>query len=464
MPVSFTVAQHSANPVPGDPKGRSPRQILVEACPASGAGMVLSTSFSENIEDKPIIKEVKPVALTLPAPQPKGRQSSRLSTFFTQLLKPSPKAAEKAVEFSRIPSAPPTLVLEHLTQTDSEIVPHPPSNPHSPTLGEFVIHNVTPKTNGFVHTVISAYNQHHALILRPDDVWIAILTQFNFYINANAEILRANFVAHDGKRELELIVDEEHVSFETLAPLMVDLIEQNIVDPSLRAWALPDFTTTTLNDTIVSSIVLMASLKSYFEYSCDPCTCGIPRVTLEGEKRDWEKILERLEKLKEYGIKTIAWYHLLVPVISRFVKAFDDPSALSNIKFWENVVRIDNGSGSIGYDGWITAFCVFDYRGRWLGTPLKDIEFSFPIETLTAKEFWAIYRSYDIRGVILDDAHFHHVGFMDVPPSHAEVDVMYREQACKMVAGLVGTRATWSTTEVKDTVRPVVGWWMFLKE
>ena len=34
--------------------------------------------------------------------------------------------------------------------------------------------------NGFVHTVLAAYNQHHHLILRPDDVWIAILAQFNF--------------------------------------------------------------------------------------------------------------------------------------------------------------------------------------------------------------------------------------------------------------------------------------------
>jgi hypothetical protein len=54
-------------------------------------------------------------------------------------------------------------------------------------------------TNGFVHTVTTAYNRHHHLIFkfvdllhvsliftdviitgRPDDVWIAILGQFNF--------------------------------------------------------------------------------------------------------------------------------------------------------------------------------------------------------------------------------------------------------------------------------------------
>jgi len=35
------------------------------------------------------------------------------------------------------------------------------------------------RDNGFVTTLIEAYNNHHHLVLRPDDVWIAILGQFN---------------------------------------------------------------------------------------------------------------------------------------------------------------------------------------------------------------------------------------------------------------------------------------------
>ena len=52
-------------------------------------------------------------------------------------------------------------------------------------------------------------------------------------------------------------------------------------------------------------------LQAYFSYKC--ClTCGIPQVTLEGTKEDWERILSRLEKLKEYGVETLAWYHLFL--------------------------------------------------------------------------------------------------------------------------------------------------------
>jgi hypothetical protein len=34
-------------------------------------------------------------------------------------------------------------------------------------------------TNGFVYTCMQAYNMHHHLVLRPDDVWITIMCQFS---------------------------------------------------------------------------------------------------------------------------------------------------------------------------------------------------------------------------------------------------------------------------------------------
>ncbi len=39
---------------------------------------------------------------------------------------------------------------------------------------------VVPNKNGFAHTVIRAWQQDLHLRIRPDDVWLAILTQFSF--------------------------------------------------------------------------------------------------------------------------------------------------------------------------------------------------------------------------------------------------------------------------------------------
>ena len=65
---------------------------------------------------------------------------------------------------------------------------------------------------------------------------------------------------------------------------------------------MPSFTTTTAIDSATSVTVMMGTMKAYFSHEFG-LLCGIPKVTLEGEKRDWE---DRLERLKTYGVQTIA--------------------------------------------------------------------------------------------------------------------------------------------------------------
>ncbi|KAH8829888.1 hypothetical protein DL96DRAFT_1590808 [Flagelloscypha sp. PMI_526] len=91
--------------------------------------------------------------------------------------------------------------------------------------------------NGLVHTLLLAYNQHHAVVIRPDDVWISILTQFSFFVNGNAENLRSYFVDHEGKEEIRVERTE-----------MTTKLGERLKDPSLLAWVQPDFTTTTDTD------------------------------------------------------------------------------------------------------------------------------------------------------------------------------------------------------------------------
>ncbi|EFA86410.1 hypothetical protein PPL_00202 [Heterostelium album PN500] len=59
-------------------------------------------------------------------------------------------------------------------------------------LGNYYLGN-----NSFLQACYLAYSQHHNLVIRPDDIWIAIMTQFSFYLNAHAEQLRSKIVSHD---------------------------------------------------------------------------------------------------------------------------------------------------------------------------------------------------------------------------------------------------------------------------
>ncbi|KAJ6531219.1 hypothetical protein B0H19DRAFT_873521, partial [Mycena capillaripes] len=344
--------------------------------------------------------------------------------------------------------------------------------------------NFIPNKNGFVATLLDAYTQDRALVIRPDDVWLAILSQFNFFVSSRAELLRANFVAHEGKRELIIDAQPETrytIDFGNIARQMADLIDKNVVDPTLRAWALPDFTTTTPNDTTVGAVLLMATLKQYFTYRILLGGCGIPRVTLEGERSDWANILGRLEKLKEYGLESIAWYHLLRPVITRFVAAFDDPASPANIDFWQRVAHYEPGGSGRGdyYTGWVTAFTVFSKEGYWQGNGLDEslAHKDAAPEALPAAQFWATYAYPDHhRDLVFDGSPYHRVHSGGIPPGYGEVDVKLQDDDvgkvldCAMVAGVVGTRVSSSGDRalsaggVDDTVQPVAGWWMFIKD
>ena len=61
---------------------------------------------------------------------------------------------------------------------------------------------IIPYGNGLVNGIIRAFQQDLHLVLRPDDIWLSILTQFNMFVNGNSEHLRTQFVAHEGKKEL----------------------------------------------------------------------------------------------------------------------------------------------------------------------------------------------------------------------------------------------------------------------
>ncbi|KAJ6459971.1 hypothetical protein C8R45DRAFT_803333, partial [Mycena sanguinolenta] len=235
--------------------------------------------------------------------------------------------------------------------------------------------------------------------------------------------------------------------------------------------------------------LLMATLKKYFNYTLRMAGCGIPRVTLEGEKSDWENILQRLEKLKEFGFETAAWYHLLRPVIRRFIRAFDDPVNPDNVDFWQRVAHYTPGGSGRGdhYSGWITAFMVFNKNGRWIGPQLSKVPDggcfdeqtvtaeTVPDPTLSAAHFWETYGGqYMHKDLILDGTPFHVVHRSSIPPGYGEVDVLIIDDGerfeCAMVAGSVGTRVkssgdrSLSPRGTHDTVEPVLGWWLLVKD
>lgn len=272
---------------------------------------------------------------------------------------------------------------------------------------------------GLTSSIFLAYSRHHHLTLRPDDVWIAILTQFSFFVQANAEEFRSFFVDHDGKQEIRVTGGGslKTADYSAMCGAILGAMAGKIKDADFLAWLQPVFTTTTEVDAMVEAVAAMATTQSYFEFGMQ-LMCGLPSVTLEGTVEDWVRLREHVEGLAKYnlpprvvvfdrykalkanmeaepftydepedaaklealrvsptrykenlvpGDHMVDWLTMLRPVMDQFVATKKGEDTMA---WWQSVATLEElGSGVSYLEGWVTVFSVFDKDGRWQGTP-----------------------------------------------------------------------------------------------
>lgn len=239
------------------------------------------------------------------------------------------------------------------------------------------------------------------------------------------------------------------------------MIEKEIVDPELRAWIIPTFSTTTQNDVVVASIVMMGTLQHYFRYKAR-IICGIPSVKLLGEKSDYEIILRRLDKLELYGDEATQFAQLLRPVVARLVHSMDEPENPDVVAFWRNVCVVNNGSGFETYNGWISAFCFWSSEGKAQLASQSALREKSQRRSLVGREFLS-----------LDDVYYGEIRSTEVPAGYVklpvEIDDNGLEVSAEMISGSVGISCT-SSGRISasedgctgiDTLQPCSGWFIY---
>ncbi|KAM6478321.1 hypothetical protein HDV62DRAFT_400799 [Trichoderma sp. SZMC 28011] len=253
----------------------------------------------------------------------------------------------------------------------------PPNTPYSPELlmssfadfgsdddSAFANGTIFQSSDSLVRGAIEAWGQHQSLVLRPDEVWFEILAQLNFYMTAHAEDVRHLFVDHEGKEEIQVW----RFSWRDVIAAFAGEIQQRVKTDWLLDWIMPDFTTSDDNDGLTATVLMMGLMQHYFEFS-GGITCGLPEVTLLGERDDWVKLLGKLDRLREWGEEPADYADRLRPILTRFVLTWDEPDSDEVKDFWKNIVRSQRlfmcGAGPTGYSisGWITGFLHWTVEG-----------------------------------------------------------------------------------------------------
>ncbi|KAF5238311.1 hypothetical protein FANTH_10343 [Fusarium anthophilum] len=232
--------------------------------------------------------------------------------------------------------------------------------------------NVFPSSDGFVRGAVEAWAKHEHLILRPDEVWFEVLAQINVYMSTHSEALRHLFVDHSGREKITV----EGFSWDDIIGAFRGEIQSRVKTGWLLDWIKPGFSTSTAEDDVTATVLMMGLMQHFFEYE-GMMVCGIPSVTLLGEKEDWVKLGDKVEMLKEFGDEAVGFAERLRPIMKRFVSSWDvegEGEGDGERKlFWEQIVRAKKkwscGEGPSEWDvsGWITGFMHWDRDGKVRG-------------------------------------------------------------------------------------------------
>jgi hypothetical protein len=250
--------------------------------------------------------------------------------------------------------------------------------------------------NGFFVACLTAFAQHLPLELSSDHFWTLITFAFAKHVDKHSEELRSKFVAHEGKKKLEVRTpdwfrmsnffdpdtgasDKEWETF--VFPEFSKQIKNHIGNDA-HSLLTGSFSTSTAASTAASEITLMAAMKNYFSYKMSTL-CGIPNITLTGTEEDWVALRNRTEALGKLMKEDFAsyWMPLVLPILDEFVESY---RGNVNHGFWQSMVKLRNNGMSSGHkefiSGWIQIFFPYLASGELNNKlhPWQDMYFHGP--------------------------------------------------------------------------------------
>lgn len=240
--------------------------------------------------------------------------------------------------------------------------------------------------NGFLSVIHAAFDQHLPLLIVPDDIWHVFLSQISLVVNKDPERYRESFVDHKGKELIEvrndsLIMDvvtgEMSKCWQTVFPIFEQKMNEKMKLPMNI-----EFSTTTKTHYTTSQILVMDTMKSYFNYKVST-RCGFPEIRIGGMMADWDLLDHQIQEVSRrvFNVPTDVpkspTYSNFIGECKKVLEGKGDPN------FWEQLYHFKGARGSGQTDtvtGIVNDLFPFDTeckRAPRSGSP-RDVD-SFPV-------------------------------------------------------------------------------------
>jgi hypothetical protein len=226
-----------------------------------------------------------------------------------------------------------------------------------------------------------AFSQHRPLVLVPDVIWVTIAQGLAQYLRLDPNKYRHLLIRHEGKKGLTVERNALHAGspenpWAEVVAGFAALLRQEVGEWAERFVC--DFSTTGVVERTVSQVVLLDALQPYFSYNV-VAVCGIPSVTLEGTKADWQNLRQKVELLAPFGLDW--WLGELRPICDQFAQA-----ASGNVdrEHWKRLYKVRQVYGAEVVNGWLGK--LFPYTRRGERNDLLDPQVEAEIRKLEAED------------------------------------------------------------------------------
>jgi len=243
---------------------------------------------------------------------------------------------------------------------------------------------------GFFSAVLAAYNNHWVLRTSPDDWWSVIVRTVAQAVDDNGDKanVRSFFVDHEGQKEIEIILGDTlfGINYSWLFDQFSEGVKKNIRTPGYVDLMQADFSSSGTSQIVASQIMMMASVQKYFSFSMRTTRCGIPGVEMVGAEEDWEKLVEKVDKLEtllgpimeEIGLGS--WFGKTRSIVMNLLDTYNgNPDK----EWWGHILNwnVTHGSGARQWwEGWMPEFLIAkgskptDFPSGLVSVPLKIID------------------------------------------------------------------------------------------
>lgn len=295
--------------------------------------------------------------------------------------------------------------------------------------------------NCFVSAIHTSFDEHRPLSLTPDVIWLTICQGVSIHINQNFEELESFIfkaekpdgfhVRNDGlsaKSGSEFTGSSRDEHWADLLHAFSDSTTKYVND-DYYAFFVPEFSTSTNIITTSYEITMLEGFSQAFQYFGDS-GCGIPYITLQGTREDWQAIYNRLDKIEELGLEV--WATELRGVLQKFIDSYD---GAIDLDFWQSIYKDHLEYGAFYVSGWfIKLFPYLESTGeREEASDPEGMYYSRAPKIYTVNQF--------IKG---DDYLISRLSTDDFPSGIAEIDVHWddygTEREMKVHAGFYGIK------------------------